>query len=98
MGFKAVKTRVLNCLATGQVLHEERNSIDIKNLLATGLISVEQAAQIIGRSSGARYSSSPHHFDNDIDVHVIKTTFLGLNWYIKWYFLDPDSVFISFHH
>lgn len=37
-------------------------------------------------------------FDNDIDVHVIKTMFLGLNWYIKWYFLGPDSVFISFHH
>ena len=98
MGFKAAKIRVLNCLATGHVLHEERNSIDIKNLLATGLISVKEAAQIIGRSSGTNYSCSPHHFDNDIDVHVIKTTFLGLHWYIKWYFLDPDIVFISFHH
>ncbi len=98
MGFKAAKTRVLNCLATGHVLHEERNSIDIKNLLATGLISAEEAAQVIGRSSGTNYSCSPHHFDADIGVHVIKTTFWGLNWYIKWYFLDPDSVFISFHH
>ena len=98
MGFKAAKTRVLNCLATGHVLHEERNSIDIKNLLATGLISVGEAAQIIGRSSGVSYTSSPHHFDSDIDVHVIKTSFWGLHRYIKWYFSDPDSVFISFHH
>lgn len=98
MGFKEAKARVLICLATGHVLHEERDSIDIKNLFATGLISTKEAAQIIGRSSGTNYSCSPHHFDNVIDVHVVKTTYRGLHWHIKWYFLEPDSVFISFHH
>jgi len=98
MGFRDAKRRVLECLITGHLLHEERNNIDIKNLLATGLISLDEAALIIGRSKGDEYSSTPHHFDKKIDVHVIKTLFSGQYWYIKWYFLDPDSVFISFHH
>lgn len=85
-------------MKTGHVLHEERNSIDIKNLFATGSISLDEATSIIGRSKGDGYSSSPHHFDNAIDVHVIKTMFSGQGWYIKWYFLHSDSVFISFHH
>ena len=98
MGFRDAKSRVLECLKTGHVLHEERNNIDIKNLFVTGLISLDEAARIIGRSKGDGYRSTPHHFDNKIDVHVIKTIFLGQRWYIKWYFLDADSVFISFHH
>ena len=98
MGFKEAKAKVLNCLFTGNVLHEERGSIDIKNLFATGYVSVEGAAQIIGRSSGNNYFCTPHHLDKDIDVHVIKTRYSDQRWYIKWYFLGPDSVFISFHH
>jgi hypothetical protein len=98
MGFKEAKARVLNCLFTGHVLHEERGSIDIKNLFATGCISVEEAAQITGRSTGNNYSCTPHHFNKDIDVHVIRTRYSGQRWYIKWYFLGPDTVFISFHH
>lgn len=98
MGFKEAKATVLDCLVSGHVLHEERGSIDIKNLFATGLVSVKEAAQIIGRSAGNDYCCSPHHFDKDIDVHVIRTTSSGRHWYIKWYFLGPDSVFISFHH
>jgi hypothetical protein len=98
VGFKEAKVRVLNCLVSGHVLHEERGSIDIKNLLATGSVSVEEVAQIIGRSAGNNYVCTPHHFDKDIDVHVIKTRYAGQHWYIKWYFLSPDSVFISFHH
>ena len=98
MGFREAKRQVLECLKTGCVLHEERDSIDIKNLFATGLISLDEAARIIGRSRGDGYISSPHHFDDTIDVHVIKTISSGQRWYIKWYFLEPDSVFISFHH
>ena len=98
MGFREAKSRVLECLKTGHVLHEERNSIDLKNLFATGSISLDEAACIIGRSNGDGYFSLSHHFDNTIDVHVIKTMYSNQRWYIKWYFLDSDSVFISFHH
>ncbi|MEL4287462.1 hypothetical protein ACE02Y_20140 [Shewanella xiamenensis] len=40
MGFKDAKRQLLECLASGNILHEQRNDIDIKNLLATGQISV----------------------------------------------------------
>ncbi len=98
MGFKDVKSKALKCLSNGQVLHEERDNIDIKNLLSSGVISLHDVAQIIGRSRGYDYSSGSHHFDDKITVHVIKTTCFGQSWYIKWYFVEPDSVFISVHH
>jgi len=98
MGFKEVKSKVIACLDTGHISHEERNDINIKNLLSTGVVSVSEVAHIIGLSKGFNYSSSPHHFDTTIDVHLIKTTVSGKIWYIKWYVVEPDSVFISVHH
>lgn len=98
MGFKDVKSRVLACLKDGAISHEQRGDIDIKNLLATGQVSLDEVAAIIGRSRGSHYSSSAHHVVNDIDVHIIKTKRDGEAWYIKWYFLEPNSVFISVHN
>ncbi len=98
MGFKDVKRKVIGCLKTGNVLHEQRDTIDVKNLLAIGAVSITDVTQIINRSRGDNYSSSPHHFDETIDVHVLKTEFADLKWYIKWYFAEPDSVFISVHN
>jgi len=98
MGFKEVKSRVIECLNNGFVLHEERDNINIKNLLATGVTSICDVANIIGRSGGNTYSCSPHHFDASVDVHLIRTTHSGQNWYIKWYFVEPDCVFISVHN
>jgi len=97
MGFKEEKSRVIECLNSGHVLHEARDNIDVKNLLSTGAVSISDIASIIGGSRGNTYSRSPHHFDAKIDVHVIKTTHSGQNWYIKWYFVEPDCVFISVH-
>lgn len=97
MGFREVKSKVLECLDKGHVLHEARGNIDVKNLLVTGEVSLSEVAHIIGISRGNTYSSSPHHFDATIDVHVIKTTHAGQTWYVKWYFNEPDCVFISVH-
>ncbi len=97
MGFTEVKSKVINCLDSGLVLHEQRDGIDTKNLLSTGAISVSEVTNIIGRARGNNYSCSPHHFDASVDVHVIKTTLSGRSWYIKWYFVEPDCVFISVH-
>ncbi len=98
MGFKAAKKKVIKCLNSGCILHEERNDIDIKNLLSTGAVSIDEVTTIIGRSRGNGYTCSPHHFDNKVDVHIIETTISGINWYIKWYIVEPDSVFISVHN
>ena len=97
MDFREAKRKLIACLNTGHVLHEERNDIDIKNLLAIGVVSAQEAVYIIGRSRGDGYSVSPHHFDPRLDVHVIKTLLSVQAWYIKWYFLGADSVFMSFH-
>jgi len=58
----------------------------------------QEVAEIIGRSRGNDYSSSLHHFDSSITVHIIKTRLAGHNWYVKWYYVEPNSVFISVHH
>ena len=97
MGFKEVKKKVIECLDNGFVIHEARNNIDIKNLLSTGAVSISEVTTIIGRARGNDYSSSAHHFDSDIDVHIIKTNHSAKDWYIKWYFTEPDCVFISVH-
>jgi hypothetical protein len=98
MGFRKVKSKVIDCLNSGYVFHEQRGDIDIKNLLSTGAVSVSCVTNIIGRARGSNYSCSPHHFDSSIDVHVIKAKHLGKSWYIKWYFIDPNCVFISVHN
>ena len=98
MGFKDAKRQVIECLEKGLVSHEVRNDIDVKNLLAIGRVTLAEVAGIIGRSRGDGYSSSPHHFDSSISVHVVKTRHLKQDWYIKWYFVEPNSVFISVHH
>ena len=98
MGFKDVKQLVIDCLQMGLVSHEQRNDINIKNLLAIGQVNLDQVVVILGRSRGESYSSSPHHFDQSINVHIVKTRYAGENWYIKWYFVEPNSVFISVHH
>ena len=98
MGFKAAKQQVIKCLLEGLVLHEQRNNIDIKNQLAIGSVSPEEVANILKKASGNDYSTSTHHFDSNIDVHIVKTVFASQHWYIKWYFVEPDCVFISIHH
>jgi hypothetical protein len=97
MGFKDARKQVIDCLKSGSIRHESRNNIDIKNLLATGEVDAEQVAAILGQAKGNEHQSSPHHCDAGIEVHIVKTKHSGRNWYIKWYFVDPNSVFISVH-
>ena len=94
MGFKQAKSEVIDCLKNGYVLHEERNNIDVKNLLATGAVTVDEVIAVILRAHGGDYCCSPHDFNHEIKVHILKTK----GWYIKWYFLSPDAVFISVHN
>ncbi len=94
MGFTEVKDTVINALAAGTYDHEPRaGAIDEKNKLATGEVTPEFVANLIKRSTGADYSCSPHHKAQDIEVHVITKN----GWYVKFYFLEPDTVFISVH-
>ncbi|MEB1225231.1 hypothetical protein VDP62_21505, partial [Xanthomonas campestris pv. campestris] len=61
-------------------------------MLKTGKVSPQEVANVLKKSSGKNHSSSLHHQDSSIEVHVIKCR----AWYVKFYF-DPDTVFISVH-
>jgi len=93
MSWSEAKRLVLECLKDGRIQHEQRGDIDIKNHLATGQISVSQVEELLRRARGNDHRESKHHLDRSVVVHVVKRQ----NWYIKWYFLEPDSVFISVH-
>ena len=93
MGFKAAKKAVLTALKDGDYQHADRNEIDVKNLLAVGEVSAEDVMKVIKRCDGTHYESSPHHQIKDVECHVIKAH----GWYIKFYFVDPATFFISVH-
>ena len=98
MGFNEAKGKIVECLETGDFRHEERNDIDIKNLLATGKVTTREVLKIILRAKGVSYGCSGHHFDDTVLVHLIETNFEGKRWYIKWYVLEPNVWFISVHN
>jgi len=98
MGFRKAKKQLIECLENEQIQHVmDRSNIDIKNRLVTGEVSAKQLANIVGRARGSNYESRPHHFDASIDVHIIAIKHDGVRWYIKWFYLEPDVVFISVH-
>lgn len=93
MGFREAKRDLLAALRNGRFLHEARREIDTKNLLLTGRITPAELAAIVSTCRGIHHTSSPHHQVPDIEVHVLRRS----GWYIKFYFADPNTVFISVH-
>jgi hypothetical protein len=99
MGFKNAKQQLLNCIDAGNVQHEIRHDIDVKNLLYSGAVSMADVKAAVLAANGNDYECSPHHQMKSIDVHIIKVPRGALkNWYIKWYFIAPDAWFISVHN
>lgn len=98
MSFREIKWKVIDCLKNGNFECEARREIQLKNLLSTGDISPFDVAALISRASGDNYQVRPYHFESSIDVHIITVTRASVHWYIKWYFTEPGSVFISVHH
>lgn len=97
MGFKDVKREAITCLKNGAYDHEARADIDIKNLFSNGTVDTDYVISLISKTSGDQYECSPHHQDNSIDVHVCRPLKDGCYWYVKFYFIAPDIVFISVH-
>ena len=98
MKFKEVKKQVLDCLENGLVEHEERDDINVKNLLAVGQVSMDEVKEIIRMSRGNEHSHSPHHVVSSLEVNIIKTKHSGKYGYVKWYYVEPNSIFISVHN
>ncbi|WP_431100393.1 hypothetical protein [Roseateles noduli] len=88
-----MKQAVIRALESGAFRHEMRTSYDEKNLLGYGEVTVSQVVKLIKDSTGTEYSCSPLHGDPSYDCHLLKTG----GWYVKFYFADPHTVFISVH-
>ena len=73
MGFKDVKQQLIDCLKTGSIQHEARGNIDIKNVLATGDISLIEVTHIVRSARGDEYISRPHDMDESIAIHPSST-------------------------
>lgn len=99
VGLKEVKIKAIICLDSGQVQHETERSgdIDKKNLLVTAQVTLEEVKDLIKSTKGTQHEVSLHHVERMIEVHTLKPIKKGTKWYIKFYFLEPDIIFISVH-
>lgn len=93
VGFKEARRRLINALQQGTFLHEARSQVDTKNLLQMGQITTDDLCEVVKRCSGQHHEMSPHHTVADVDVHILRRD----GWYVKFYFVDPDTIFISVH-
>lgn len=97
MGFNEVKAKVIACLRAGRIQHEERGAMQEKNLLAVGAITVDETIRLISRCRGTQHQAAPLTGDPSTLKHELKPEIDGEQWFIRFYFIDDDSVFISVH-
>jgi hypothetical protein len=97
VGFKEVRNRVIACLIAGLYLFENRDVVEGKNLLQTGEVLPEELIGLLNRCRGNQFEQRLHHFDQSVTVYIFKPTHAAGRWYIKLYFADESTVFISVH-
>lgn len=93
IGFTEAKQHLVRALSEGRFLHEARGQVETKNLLLMGQVTTEELLAVVRRCVGQHHSRSPHHADPRVDVHILRRD----GWYVKFYFVDPDTIFISVH-
>ena len=93
LGFKPAKQKALEALRRGNYQIAVRTNLDAKNLLSTGEVTESDLISIIERCQGQNHERRPHDQIPQIDVHILKRD----GWYIKFFFLDPDTFFLSVH-
>ena len=95
MGFKDDKRRVISDLISGNFQHVPRNRIsaDEKNKLQTGEVTAAFVANLLKQCRSTHWVSAPHHGDNRVTVHIV----IVQGWYIKFYYVNPTTIFISVH-
>jgi len=97
MGFRDVRSLLVDALESGRYQHEFRADMESKNLLAVGEVTPEFVVRLLLRCPGKSYRASPYHFDQRILCHEFRSELDGERWYVKAYFLSADAVFISVH-
>lgn len=94
MGFKEVKRKAIECIKNDHVRHVARGVE--KNLFASGELTSAEVINIIGSCQGDCYETDKHHF-LDIEVHILRPRGKYDGFYIKFFFVEPDILFISVH-
>jgi hypothetical protein len=97
MGFKEVRTLLIDALQSGQYQHEWRSDSPTKNLLAIELVTPGFVVQLLLRCGGNDYECSKHHTREHTLCHVFTPVLDGERWYVKAYFVSARAVFISVH-
>jgi hypothetical protein len=93
IGFKEAKRRAIEALRNKTYQVEGRREIETKNLLYSKVVSEEDIIDVISKCRGQDHEMRPHDMAKTVDVHIL----LKDGWYIKFYFLDPETFFISVH-
>ena len=94
--FSDIKIKAIQYILAGQVKHEGRQDLH-KNLYLARIVSPEDVISMIKCCNGNCYGSFPHKDFKKLDVHVLKPKGRWDGYYIKFYFLEPDIMFISVH-
>lgn len=97
MGFKEVRTLLIDALESRQYEYEDRDDLDEKNLLAVRKVKPEFVITLLRRCTGLQYESRRHHMHPGIQCHVFTPELEGERWYVKAYFLSARAIFISVH-
>ena len=97
-GFRAVRSKLIECLKTGNFESDIRTgSVELKNHLAAGKITANQLAEILEACRGDQHEQAPHHQEPTIEIHIFQTSLKGQKWYVKAYFIGERAHFISVH-
>lgn len=93
IGFREAKQRAIEALRNKTYQIAERREIETKNLLYGNSIAEEDVIEIISKCRGQDHEMRPHDMVKTVDVHILRKD----GWYIKFYFLDPETFFLSVH-
>lgn len=97
MGFKSIRSEVIKKLKEGNIQHELRKQIELKNQLSTGEKTPEDVIKMLTMCRGDQHTTEKHKDIASVDIHIFKPVIDGTKWYVKCYMIEPDVWFISVH-
>jgi hypothetical protein len=97
VGFKEIRSVLIDCLRSGSYEHEIREDMQTKNLLFNGTVTPVQVIEMALACKGTDYQTSPLHGKSALATHILKPKGKYSGWYIKFYYIDPSTIFISVH-
>lgn len=91
----ALQIKIIQCLTEGNIQNEHRPND--KNVFKSGKLSIDKLIEMIYQTTDQQYEHSLHHVLEKVKVYILKPVIENEEWYIKFYFIEPDCWFISVH-